>query len=84
MVHPVSSMLGEIYTVMCVFTVSDKLIHIGIGCHKHVVGTCTLYMYRKLKYCPTKEKDNTEPQILQFPRIPNPKGHYFTGKGGVE
>ena len=29
MVHPVSSMLGEIYTVMCVFTVSDKLIRIG-------------------------------------------------------
>ena len=39
MVHPVSSMLGEIYTVMCVFTVSDKLVHIVIGCHKRVVGT---------------------------------------------
>ena len=37
MVHPVSSMLGGIYTVMCVFTLTDKLIHIVSGCHKHAV-----------------------------------------------
>ena len=30
-------MLGKIYTVMYVFTISDKLVHIVIGCHKHAV-----------------------------------------------